>query len=277
MVTALGCGSLTDPRVSTGPDPCDAALFCDDFEAYTAGVAPTGAWTPVEVNATVRVDDSRAFGGALSVKATTAATSSTLQVYKAALIGLAQAPVVPVPNEAFYGRMMFFMSAAPPASVQWTFIDATGIVPGQEYSATYRYGGGWSQKPGTAFANQLMAGYDTPDFYRTPPIGPQTDCYKHAASKIVPAGEWACAEWFFDGPQAQMRFWLDGAELTEIWIDGTGEGCMAQATDYPWVAPAFSRIDVGLQSYQADDERSIWIDDVVISSSRVACPSRLRP
>jgi hypothetical protein len=274
-VAALACGSLTDPRVGTEAYPCETALFCDDFEAYAADVAPTGAWTPVEVNGTVRVDASRAFGGAFSVKATTAATSSTLQAYKTALIGLAQAPVVPVPNQAFYGRMMFYMDSRPSPSVQWTFIDATGMVPGQTYSAAYRYGGAMPERPGAIAANQLMAGYDTPDFYRTPSIGPQTDCYKHTDGKLVPIGAWACAEWFFDGPNAQMRFWLDGAELTDIGIDSTGEGCIAQAADYVWVAPTFSRIDVGLQSYQADDERSIWIDDVVISSSRVHCPPTL--
>lgn len=255
---------------------CATATFCDDFEAFAAGVAPSGAWTPNQVNGTVRVDDGRAFRGAHSVKATTLATSATMQTYKSALIGLAQAPVVPVPNQAFYGRMMFFLESAPSASVHWTFIDATGLVPGQAYSATYRYGGQLPVNEGGAFVgNQLMANYDTTDFYRTPPLGPQTDCYQHADGKVVPVGRWACAEWFFDGPNAQMRFWLDGTELTDMGIDQTGEGCVAQPADYTWVAPTFSNIHVGWESYQADDERSIWIDDVVIGSAKVGCPAAL--
>jgi hypothetical protein len=228
------------------------------------------------VNGSVVVDSSRAFRGAQSVKATTLATSATMQTYKSALIGLARAPVVPVLNEAFYGRMMFYLESAPSTSVHWTFIDATGTVPGQVYSATYRYGG---QLPvnegGMVVGNQLMANYDTTDFYRTPPVGPQTDCYQHADGKTVPVGRWACAEWFFDGPNAQMRFWLDGTELTDLAMNRTGEGCVAEPQDQTWVAPTFSRIDVGWESYQADDERSIWIDDVVIGSTKVGCPPAL--
>lgn len=160
--------------------------------------------------------------------------------------------------------------------MHWTFIDTTGLVPGQIYSATYRYGGQLPVGQGAAFVgNQLMANYDTVDFYRTPPVGPQTDCYDHADSKVVPVGRWACAEWFFDGPNAQMRFWLDGTELTDIGIDGTGEGCVAPPMDQTWVAPTFSRINVGWESYQTDEERSIWIDDVVISSTQVGCPVML--
>lgn len=263
---------------TTGNDSavCASSLFCDDFEAFTAGVAPSGAWTPNQVNGSVTVDGTRAFRGTLSVKATTLATSATLQTYKSAFIGLTRAPVVPVPGEAYYGRMMFYLDSAPSTSVHWTFIDTTGLVPGQTYSSTYRYGGQLPvQQGGMVVGNQLMANYDTTDFYRMPPVGPQTDCWNHADSKVVPVGRWACAEWFFDGPNAKMSFWLDGTELTDIGIDGTGEGCVAQPADYTWTAPTFSRIDVGWESYQTDDERSIWIDDVVISSAKVGCPATL--
>jgi hypothetical protein len=260
---------------TTGDDTsaCQAALFCDDFEAAATGAPPSGAWTASQTNGSVTVDTSRAFRGSQAVKATTLATAMTGQTYKVALIGLTGAPVVPVPNQAYYGRMMFYLESAPSASVHWTFIDTRGLVPGQDYTATYRYGG---QLPVTDASgtpgNQLMANYDTTDFYGTPPRGPNTDCYQHAGGKPVPVGRWACAEWYFDGQNNQMRFWLDGAELSDLEIDGTGEGCVAQDPGYTWVAPTFSRIDVGWESYQADDERSIWIDDVVISSSQVGCP-----
>jgi hypothetical protein len=174
-----------------------------------------------------------------------------------------------VPGEAFYGRMMFYLESSPTTSVHWTFADATGLVPGQTYSATYRYGG---QLP-VAGGNQLMANYDTTDYYATPPNGPQTDCYQHADGKVVPVGRWACAEWYFNGPNAEMRFWLDGAELPDLTIEKTGQGCVAQDAAYTWVAPTFSRLDVGWQSYQTDDERSIWIDDVVFSSTMIGCPA----
>lgn len=278
-VCSLACSDSDDPSTATGAlepddgDVCQSALFCDNFEGFAAGTAPAGAWTAIQNNGSVSVDATRAFRGAQSVKATTLSTAESGSTYKAAFIGLTQAPVVPVPGEAFYGRMMFYLESAPTTNVHWTIVDATGDVPGQDYSATYRYGG---QLPVTDAAgvagNQLMANYDTTDFYQTPSVGPQTDCYRHADAKIAPVGRWACAEWYFNGPDAQMRFWLDGDDLPDLAIDQTGEGCVAQEDTYRWEAPTFSRLDVGWESYQEDEARSIWIDDVVISSSPIGCP-----
>jgi hypothetical protein len=277
VLLGLACSGSDDPSTETGalePDDsrvCQGALFCDGFESFSAGVAPAGAWTANQNNGSVSVDTGRAFRGAQSVKATTLSTAESGSTYKAAFIGLTQAPVVPVPGEAFYGRMMFYLESVPTTSVHWTIVDATGTIPGQDYSATYRYGG---QLPltGAATGSQLMANYDTTDFYQTPPVGPQTDCYKHADGKVAPVGTWACAEWYFNGPEAQMRFWLDGEELPDLAIDETGEGCVAQDASYRWEAPTFSRLDVGWESYQEDEARSIWIDDVVISSTPIGCP-----
>ncbi len=256
-------GALDTP----GGALCSSASFCDDFEAFAPGVTPAGAWTANLANGSVVVDTTRAFRGAQSVKATTLATAASGSTFKSAFIGLAQAPVVPVPGDAFYGRMMFYLESSPTSSVHWNFISASGPVPGQSYSAIYGYGGQLPVDGGS----QLMAAYDTPDFYATPSVGPNTDCYQHAAGQVVPVGRWACAEWYFDGPNAELRFWLDGTELSDLAVQGTGQGCVAQDASYRWAGPSFSSIEVGWQSYQEDDERSIWIDDVVISSSPIGC------
>jgi len=225
----------------------------------------------------VIVDGMRRFRGSQAVKATTLATAMTGATYKRALIGLASAPVIPVPGNAFYGRMMFYVESVPETSLHWTFIDATGPIPGQDYSATYRYGGQLPVLDGATFeGSQFMANYDTLDYYATPKRGPNTDCYQHADGKVVPVGKWSCAEWYFDGQHNQMKFWLDGSEMTAIDIDGKGAGCTGvdakDVPEYPWQAPTFSRIDLGWESYATDDERTIWIDDVVISSTQVGCP-----
>jgi hypothetical protein len=252
---------------------CKDALFCDGFEGFAPDLPPSGAWTVSQNNGTVQVATARAFRGAQAVKATTFSTAMTGQTYKSALIGLTQPPVVPLPDERVYGRMMFYLESAPAQSVHWTFIDGTGTVPGQVYTSTYRYGG---QLPVSDAAgvmgSQLMANYDTTNYYNTPPVGPQTDCYQHADQQVVPVGTWSCAEWFFDGPQAQMRFWLNGSEVTSLAVNRTGEGCVAPDQQQTWVAPTFSRLDVGWESYQTDEERTIWIDDVVISREQVGCP-----
>jgi hypothetical protein len=256
---------------------CASATFCDDFETATAGMAPAAPWTVSQTNATVSVDTARAFRGTQSVKTTTLPTTGGAPTYKRGFIGLGSAPVIPLPEQRVYGRMMFYLESAPSTNVHWTFIDGTGLVAGQDYSATYRYGGQLPvNDPATNMfkGNQLMANYDTTDFYATPSRGPNTDCYRHANAVVVPVGRWACAEWFFDGTNNQMRFWLDGTELTDIQINQTGTGCVAQPATYVWQAPVFSRIDVGWESYQADEARSIWIDDVVISQQQVGCPAQ---
>jgi hypothetical protein len=265
---------------TTGNDMtvCQSATFCDGFEGGAAGQAPLLPWSAVQTNGSVVVDAARAFRGGQAVKASTLATAMSGATYKRALLGLSGPPVIAVPDNKFYGRMMFYLESVPQTSLHWTFIDATGPIPGQQYSATYRYGG---QLPvtedGTFKGSQFMANYDTLDFYGTPPRGPNTDCYQHADSQFVPVGKWSCAEWFFDGSNNQMKFWLDGTELTSIGIDGKGAGCTGadarDVPDYPWQGPTISRIDVGWESYAADDERTIWIDDVVISPTQVGCPA----
>src|SRR4051794_1940854 len=65
-------GGLFD---TTGDDTavCKTALFCDNFEGFTAGSAPSGAWTATQNNGTVAVDTTRSFRGTQSVKASTVA------------------------------------------------------------------------------------------------------------------------------------------------------------------------------------------------------------
>lgn len=265
---------------TTGNDQtvCAAAKFCDDFEAATVAAPPAAPWTVIQTNGSVAVDTTRAFRGTKSVKATTLSTAASGQTYKRALIGLAAgSPAIPPTNNAFYGRMMFYLESAPQTSLHWTFVDATGQIPNAGYSSTYRYGGQRPIMDGTTFkGSELMANYDTGQFYSTPSVGPNTDCYKHADSKVAPVGKWSCAEWYFDGTNAQMKFWLDGEEITAIDIDKTGEGCSgADAKDVPgyvWAGPAIAQIDMGWESYASDDERTIWLDDVVISDTKVGCP-----
>jgi len=122
---------------------------------------------------------------------------------------------------------------------------------------------------GTTFVgSQMMANYETPDSYSG--TGPKSDCWKHSTKIVVPEGRWACAEWQFDGTSNTMRFWLDGAAVDSLTVMGSGEGC-GTATPV-WTAPNFERMDLGWESYQQDTARTIWIDDVALSKTRIGCP-----
>jgi hypothetical protein len=258
---------------STGggtPDPCANSFFCDDFESYPAGMPPGGKWTNNQSGGTVSVDTGKSNSGSKAVKVVANMSGG----YRSVMIALADSSILPPSGNIVFGRMMFFLESAPSGTVHWTFIDGFGQVPGQSYHALYRYGG---QIPimdgGGAFVgSQLMANYDTPDSYSSPPVGPSSDCWLHADKEVVPVGKWSCAEWEFDTNDNSMHFWLDDKALTDLTMGGTGQGCVHQDASFEWQAPTFSRIDLGWESYQTDDARTIWIDDVALGTQRLHCP-----
>jgi hypothetical protein len=260
--TDAGAGDAGAP-----PDPCAAARFCETFESYTTGNAPSGSWK-VETNlGAVSVVTDQHFGGQKSARFTTQASSGG----KTAYVRLDAASVFPVPGNAYYGRMMARLESAPDQSVHWTFIQGGGVVPGQSYHALYRYGGQQPVTDGGAFVgSQLMANYDTPDSYSG--TGPSSDCWNHSKGTVMPVGRWACVEWQFDGPNDTMRFWLDGAPVDALTVTGVGQGCVHQPKTFPWTAPTFASVELGWESYQADSARTLYLDDIVVATARVGCP-----
>jgi hypothetical protein len=250
-----------------GKNPCADAIYCDDFEKYAPGKAPDGVFKTRLGSGTVSVDETQHVSGARSVKFTTEAKDGT----KTAFLRLEGNSVFPVAGNVYYGRMMFRLEAAPTTAVHWTLIQGGGTVPGQTYHAQYRYGG---QHPvttnGTFTGNQLMANYETPDSYSG--VGPKSDCWLHANKRVVPVEKWTCVEWKFDGPQNQMRLWMDGAPLDDLSVNGVGQGCVHQPGTYTWTAPTFEYLDIGWEAYQNDTARTLYIDDLVISKSPIGCP-----
>jgi hypothetical protein len=242
-------------------DPCANAFFCDDFEAYASDAGPGKPWATTQNGGKVAVDGTHVHSGKNAVRFAAAQASG----YRSVMLNLSGSGILPVTPNHIFGRMMFYLDSSPATSVHWTFIDASGKTPGG-YGAVYRYGG---QTPSPS-GNTLMANYDT-DSYGTPPAGPSSDCWLHSKT-VVPTNAWACAEWEFDGPNNTMRFWLDGAALSDLTMTGTGGGCVHQPATFTWTAPEFDRVDLGWESYQADDARTLWIDDVALGKTRLGCP-----
>jgi hypothetical protein len=267
---AGGTAGATGSGGSAGSagDPCATALFCDDFEKYTTNQTPGAPWSrQTSTGSTAVIDTAQFHSGAKSVKFVAAAGTGS----KTAYLRLMSTSVLPVTPNIVYGRMMFRLESAPTGDVHWTFLEGSGQIAGQNYHALYRYGGQHPVMNGSTFVgSQLMANYDTPDSYSG--TGPSSDCWKHANKVVVPVAKWSCAEWQFDGTTNTMRFWLDGAAVDTLTVTGTGEGCVNQPSNYVWTAPTFDRMDLGWESYQQDDARTIWIDDVVLSKTRVGCP-----
>lgn len=226
------------------------AAVCDDFESYTG--MPGAPWT-VSKNeqGTVAIDTAQHHSGTKAVKF----TLSGAQTYQRAFIGLEEP--FPIANNAFYGRMMIYITAAPNDGVHWTMIQGEGPVTTPAIQqANVRYGGQTMER--------LMANYDT--------TGVKSDCWKHSQTKM-PEGKWACMEWYFEGASNTQKFWLDGAAIDDITVMGQGQGCLANETNGTWYFPKFERVFVGWESYQQDDPREVWIDDVAIGTSKIGCPA----
>ena len=242
---------------------CPASTFCDSFEDASVGSSPGNGWT-VERRGepVIRVDGDQAYLGRQSVKITASGRET-------AFLSLKGPPFFPLADNVMYGRLMMKLDAAPKKRVHWTIIEGRGTSPDGGHVIEYRYGGSKPiEKDGVYTGSRLMANYETPE-------GPKTDCWHTAKDQtVMPTGRWACLAWMFDGRQHAMKFWLDGALLQDLTVEGVGQGCMHAPDDYPWQAPLFDQINLGWESYKEDEMRTLWIDDVAISDRPLTCPNK---
>jgi len=247
-VVSAGGGSQAG---SGSADPCAGTLICDDFEKYTG--KPGTPWTVSTNNGAVAIDTTKFRSGKQSVKFSTTGANN----YQRAFIGLEGAPF-PVANNAFYGRLMIYATSAANDGVHWTMIQAEGPVAAQGVTtAQVRYGGQQMKS--------LMANYDS--------SGKKSDCWQHSATKM-PEGQWACMQWYFDGKTNTQKFWLNGKAIDDLTVVGQGSGCLNHDLNDTWYFPQdFTKAYVGWESYQKDDAREVWIDDVAIGAQPVPCPS----
>ncbi|MCA9706432.1 MAG: hypothetical protein KDK70_11330 [Myxococcales bacterium] len=260
-ITTTGLDSSSDGPTSateddTGPmaGDCSQALLCDDFEAHAAGAPPMAPWMVQEVQATVRVDETRAFSGARSVRVTTERGGGS---FRRGYMSVEGAPVFPLDGNVMWGRAMMWLDQTPAGSVHWTHIQGEGEVEGMGFRALSRYGG--------QHMGRLMANYETQ--------GVSTDCWDHSDT-VFPTGTWVCFEWRFNGPNDEMNLWVDGVALDDVTVIGMGEGCGGNDTGGHWYSPLYDTLRLGWEHYQMSDvAHDLWIDDVAIDTDRIGCPA----
>jgi hypothetical protein len=225
--------------------------FCDDFERYDAGRAPSGPWTVSTNGGTVTIGSAHVHGGQNAVHVTNAGAAA----YEQAYFGVKGA-FFPVPGNQFYGRAWFYVTAVDSATNHWTNISGEGKVPdaGTNVTAYVRYGG--------QIMKHIMANYDTTNV--------ATDCYQHSTTPM-PAGTWNCYEWHFDQPNNRMELWLDGTQLTSVTINGTGQGCVNNGLNGKWLLPQFDTLRLGWEHYQTSIPIDMWIDDVALDTRKIGC------
>jgi hypothetical protein len=246
-----------------GASACASALYCDDFDAYTAANNPGRNWkTSIQYggnsNGMVSVDSAHAYSGDNSVHFKTPGNTD----FEHAFITLEGAPYFPVKDNVFYGRMMVYVTQLPASTVHWTLIQGQGtMVPGfpNLTEAVYRYGGQIN-------GDQLMANYDTKPM--------SSDCAQRSTTKM-PKSRWTCVEWRFDGKLKELDFWMDGTQNQALSVrqkaNDTGV-CQNKAWSGTWEPPTFNQIGIGFQHYQKG-AGEVWIDDFAISTERVGCPA----
>jgi hypothetical protein len=235
----------------------EGALFCDDFETAALG-AVAAPWRASTNMATVNVDQLQAFSGTNAVHVNAPQAGTYHRGYFALDQG-SSAGIFPAVATEMYGRAMMYLAVIPNADAHWTFIQGEGPAADGTHNALYRFGG---QHQNGA---QLMANYETTNI--------STDCWQHSAS-VMPAATWTCVEWRFAVETNEMQFWLNGTELTDIHVTGSGEGCVGQALEGQWIAPpAFETLYLGWEHYQQTaNPIDLWVDAVVVNTERVGCP-----
>ena len=223
---------------------CDGELFSDDFESYPLGSVPSLPWQKTG-DGTATVDGSRSISGRQSVHFRSG------EGYKNRSILIFSSPdVFPLKKNRYFGRMSMYVQSASPDGVHWTMLESSGKVPGKGVTAEVRYGG--------QHRKQLMANYET--------TGAKTDCWQHSTVKI-PEQRWFTVQWMFDGRRNEMKIWINNQLISEIVVKARGEGCLGNDLNGDWIFPVLENVQVGWVDYQLNGgERSIWIDDFVLSS-----------
>ena len=258
---AAGAGPTTDAASEMGAGGAGAcppgALVCDDFESYATAADLAAAWTVTTTTATLVVDATKPHAGGKALHMSSPGGTPVGVIIKQG------APLFPIAGNVMYGRMMMWLTKAPTGAVHWNNVQSAGFLPGSTQWGKY----GWGGMYGT-----ILAGYTI----RTNATDTQAviDCSK-PSRMALPEKAWTCLEWEFDGAGNQMHLWLDGALLADADIIKTGTACVTpKPPNDTWTAPTFANLTLGWMQYQQSSTPiELWMDDVVVGTQRVGCPS----
>lgn len=173
-----------------------------------------------------------------------------------------------------YGRMMIWVNTPAGNGGDFTFAQAEGLPKAstgapEDTTVMYRYRVNGPN-------GNVMANYDTwVDANGDGSTDWLTDCWDHSTKKL-PTAQWACVEWHFDSKANELKYWLNGEELTELHVMGSGEGCVnADSQGGEWTAPEdFLKLHLGIEQYHPTaPARTVYVDDVVVDDRAIGCPN----
>jgi hypothetical protein len=98
-------------------------------------------------------------------------------------------------------------------------------------------------------------------------ISPKMDLW--GKGPLIAANKWACIEAAFIGDQAQheLHAWADGTEVLAV---TSGDQWQNGVEPAAWLSGKWNEFMIGWQSF-SNAANEIWIDDLVLSTSRINC------
>lgn len=214
------------------------AQLCDDFENGSLD-----DWNKLETGGTITLDSSHAFSGSAALSVQTPSNQ------RGGFIERAGAPLFPLPNGAFWGRLMVYFDSVPDGHSDLVRgAPAGGGVPW--YNVGEQHG-------------EILLNY-----YNNAP----SDCWaRPSPGKPVPSGTWMCWEWSFDNTTNEEVFWIDG-QLSRR-VSAVGDGCVTGGNQV-WGAPEFGSLRLGEYIAQPSNvPTELWIDAVAVGTAgRLGCP-----
>ncbi|WP_185236442.1 hypothetical protein [Teredinibacter franksiae] len=268
----IGCGD-TAPNSPLGAatNACeDKWLVCESFESSS----DLADWQPSNIE-NIQLSHKYAIDGKRSLE-----FKATGGGYNASFIrkNLANIPQL---QQSLYGRLWLYLDESNKLSGDFTFIQAAG-----------------QPKPGTGAPDNtrvmyraridgrhdhFMANYETQIDTDGDSISDwHTDCWKHPNADgaaeppteyKIPHNQWSCVQWEYHVENNEMRYWLNGQALSDIQVNGAGDGCIGSDQQGAWTAPnAFDEIKLGIEQYHTwVKPRTLYMDKIAINDSPIPC------
>jgi hypothetical protein len=225
-------------------------IVCESFENTAVGAIPTG-WARDGSAQLVQVASDQAARGTHALKLGAAANGARRLTRSAADFGAAH-----------WGRLFYRVETPPPVPGSGAVIHSTiaalqGTGPNIG-SAEYRV-------VDTVESSDGMHQY----LYNVQPSG--SEFGKGSSYDYRYDGSWHCAEWQVDASTQSYRFYVDGAELTQIAITN-GAGNYGSGSNRSELPMSFAQLKIGWNNYQSASPGFVaWVDEVAIASARVGC------
>ncbi len=264
------------PPATQAVSSCEGGtfLFCEDFEALSAGTATSDQWTIAQST-----------GASAVIEATPNANTIAKPLGQKALhLHIAEADggggfsfLIPkpftAPNNSFFGRVWVWVDDVPtaPDFAHFTLVEGVGkvdaatvfvrplggqFIPAQFLNAgdpTVMYGAG---------SDGGLAG-DFTDWDPTAPTVKQ---------------QWTCLEWQIDTSDNLMKVFIDGVDKPNLTVStkvhNRRSGNEANAAQSFVIPATFDQFKIGWQLYQGGGNlktQDLWFDGMALSTTRIGC------